>query len=316
VGALACGLGAAGQDRAVPAAASPVSSSNPLAAAPPTENWTSLSLKDQTFQAHPPVFGEKDDFPTFSRELWQVEWRDGDPLDLYIIRPKQAKKPRVILYLYGFPTDTNTFKDDMWCKVATLGGNVAAVGFVSALTGHRFHDRGMKEWFVSELQEALVTSVHDVQMVMNYLATRNDLDLDQLGMFGDGSGASIAIMAAAVDPRIKVLDLMDPWGDWPNWLAGSPMIPEEERATYLKPAFLKSVAPFDPLDWLPKLTSQTIRLQDAIYVPDTPQVCKQRLDAALPASAVLVKYKSAREVGDAAADGKFFDWIKQQVGKP
>ena len=36
-----------------------------------------------------------------------------------------------------------------------------------------------------------------------------------------GSGAAIAILAAAIDPRLKALDLVDPWGDWPDWLAKS-----------------------------------------------------------------------------------------------
>ena len=62
-----------------------------------------------------------------------------------------------------------------------------------ALTGQRYHDRPMKEWFVSELRESLATSAHDVQMVLNYLASRGDVDMNRVGMFGDGSGASIAI---------------------------------------------------------------------------------------------------------------------------
>jgi iron complex outermembrane receptor protein len=79
---------------------------------------------------------------------------------------------------------------------ATEGG-FAAIGFVSALTGHRFHNRSMKEWFISELQEALGTSVHDVPMILNYLSTRGDLDMDNIGMFGQGSGGAIAILAAS-----------------------------------------------------------------------------------------------------------------------
>jgi cephalosporin-C deacetylase-like acetyl esterase len=59
----------------------------------------------------------------------------------------------------------------------------------------------MREWFISELQESLATSAHDVQMVLNYLASRNDLDMSRVGMFTAGSGANIAILASAVDAR-------------------------------------------------------------------------------------------------------------------
>jgi len=87
----------------------------------------------------------------------------------------------------------------------------------------------MKQWFVSELQEALASSTHDVQMVLNYLDTRGDIDMEYIGVFGQGSGGSIAILAAAADPRISTLQLLDPWGDWPDWLKSSEAIPENER---------------------------------------------------------------------------------------
>jgi len=120
-------------------------------AAANVENWNSLSLADSAFHAETPLLGEKDNLPQFTRELIQVKWRLGDPIDLYVIRPKGVAKPPVVLYLYSYPTETDRFRDDNYCVRITKDG-FAAVGFVSALTGHRYHDRPMKEWFVSELQ--------------------------------------------------------------------------------------------------------------------------------------------------------------------
>ena len=151
-------------------------------------------------------------------ELLQLQWRWGDPLDVYVLKPKGVKKPPVILNLYGFPTDTDPYKNEIF-KMALTKDGFAAVGFVCALTGHRYHDRPMREWFLSDLQESLGTTAHDVQMILDYLAARGDLDMNRVGMFGQGTGATIAILASAVDPRIKVLDVLDPWGDWPNWIA-------------------------------------------------------------------------------------------------
>src|SRR5215469_8190954 len=176
----------------------------------------------------------KGETKTFIRELLRVQWRPNDPIDLYVIRPRGAKKPPVVLYLYGFPSDTDRFKDDRYCERVTRGG-AAAVGFVSALTGHRNERRSPKEWFVSELPEAVATTVHDVQMILNYLDSRGDLDMSRVGMLGQGSGGAIAILAAAADSRLRALDLLDPWGDWPDWLATASIVPAEERANYLKP---------------------------------------------------------------------------------
>jgi hypothetical protein len=248
----------------------------------------------------------------YTVELLQVQWRWGDPIDLYVLKPTGVKKPQVILYLYGFPTDTDKFKDEAWQRTVTQDG-FAAVGFVSALTGHRYHDRPMKEWFISELQECLAVSAHDVQMVLNYLETRGDLDVQHVGMFAEGSGASIGILASAVDPRIAVLDATSPWGDWPVWMAKSPFPPENERANYVKPEYLSKVAGLDPVQWLPKIQARHFRLQDAPFESDTPAEAKSQLKAAVPPGATVLWYKTQEEYSALMQNNKVLDWMHAQL---
>jgi hypothetical protein len=276
------------------------------------EDWTSLSLTGSQLHAEAPIFGEKDDLPKFTRELLQVKWRHGDPIDLYVIRPKNVDKPPVMLYLYSYPSETDRFRDDGYCERITNGG-VAAIGFVSALTGHRYSNRPMKQWFVSELQEALASTVHDVQMILNYLSTRNDLDLSKVGMFGEGSGGTIAILSAAADARIQTVDVLNPWGDWPDWMAKSLLIPEEERPNYVKPEFLNKIAPLDPVAWLPKLKTQRIRIQQVIDDSTTPKVVQERIKAAAPASAQVVDYEGLQQFFASAGGGRIFLWSKAQL---
>lgn len=256
------------------------------------------------------VLGEHDDYPTFTRDMIELVWRTGDPIHLFLILPKGQAKPPVILYLYSYPSDTDRFLNDDFCKFLAQNG-FAAAGFVSALTGPRYHDRGLKDWFVSDLPEALSNSVQDVRMMITYLATRSDVDAGQLGMFGEGSGAAIGILAAAVDPRIKVLDLVDPWGDWADWMAKSGLVPEEERPRYVKPEFLKSAAPFDPVRWFGQLKIP-VRLQ---YLSDpvvTPAIARERVAAAAPPQAKIIAHDAAAAQYK-AAKLKFFDWIMDQL---
>jgi hypothetical protein len=275
------------------------------------EDWTSPALATSDLKpARPLVFFS--DLSRYTLELLRVQWRTGDPIDLYVMKPKGVKKPPVILYLYGYPTDTDIFKRDEYQELVTRNG-FAAVGFVSKLTGHRYHDRSMKEWFVSELQECLATSAHDVQMVLNYLATRGDLDMDHVGMFTQGSGASIAILASAADPRIKVLEALDPWGDWPTWMATSPLVPEDERAQYVKPDFLKKVSTLDPVDWLPKIQAKKLRLDDELFDTDTPKDAKEKLRRAVPAGSSVMSYKNMDEFKTAFEDGKNLEWIQHEL---
>lgn len=277
-----------------------------------TEDFTSPALSTSTLRPVQPVFAYTADYDGYTLELLQVQWRFGDPLDLYVIKPKGVKKPPVVLYLYGFPAGTERFQDHSFQGAATKEG-FAAVGFVSALTGHRYHDRPMREWFVSELQECLATSAHDVQMILNYLETRGDLDMTRVGMYTQGSGATIGILASAVDPRIKVLDATDPWGAWPAWFASSPFPPKEERANYRTSKFLKKVTPVDPVRWLPKIQAQKFRFQDALFEATTPKAAKVKLRAAVPVGSTVVVYNTPEEFNAVTRSNSELTWIKREL---
>jgi len=281
-------------------------------AAPPAENWGVLGDLKTGLQPPTADVVQHDEQPDFVREVVRVQWRLADPIDLWIIRPKVTGNVPVILYLYNYTDANDRFRDNGWCKWASADG-FAAVGFVSALSDYRYKARPMKQWFVSELRESLGSSVHDVQLILNYLADRGDMDMEHVGMFGMGSGATIAILAARADSRIKTLDLLDPWGAWPDWLRESPAVEESERSKYLTPEFLKSVAALDPVVYLPSLKIPSIRLQQTVSEPVTPKIAKERIAAAVPVPTQIVKYMSAGDLLKAWKVTGLSGWIKQQM---
>ena len=254
---------------------------------------------------------QRDEEPEFIREFYRVEWRTGDPIDLYVIRPTHATKPPVTIFLYGFPSETDRFRDNAYCRMVTQRG-YAAVGFVSALTGQRFHGRGLTEWFVSDLPFALVATVHDVQMVLNYLETRKDLDASGAGIFGQGSGGTIAVLTASVEPRLKRIELIDPWGDWLVWLAGSSMIlQDDERPKLTTKEFMDSVAAFDPIRYLTTMDSSRLQLLDVAYDRDTPAEAKKAIETAIPKGASILRYATPAEFQAGVAGGdKLFSWLQ------
>lgn len=279
------------------------------------ESWTELALDKSGLAANQfsAVLLGKYEEPDYTREYWRVQWRPGDPIDMYIVLPHGISKPSVILYLYDYRFDTERFRSDVWCKAATQGG-FAAVGFTSALSLQRQHaPRPMKEWFVSQLQEALSTSTHDVQMVLNYLASRGDLDVSHVGMYGQGSGGAIAVLAAAVDPRIVDLDLLNPWGDWPQWLKDSAQVPDEERSTYLTPTFLQGVAGMDPVLYLPHLKLNGLRVQQIMDDPVTPPSARDKIAAAVPHPGDLVQYKDGMAHYSAWRQEGLNGWLREQL---
>jgi hypothetical protein len=309
--------------QAPPAVASPgpapagVRADSPGNAPLSSEQWNNLPVRDKPLPAEPVIVGQVDTRPGFTRELLRVQWRHSDPIDLYIVRPTGVAKPPVVVYLYGYPGEAVRFLNDSLCQTVTRGG-FAAVSFSSMLTGQRYHDVPMKDWFISDLPRSLVGTTHDVQMVLNYLAERGDFDLSRVGIFGEGSGGTIALLAASVDSRIKAVDVLDPWGDWPAWLAASHFVPDAERSDYLEPSFLKSVAPFDPVAVLPTLNRLPLRLQQTLWDDSkTPAAPRRSIANAAPASADLANYKTQQEYVDkVGSHGKMLDWMHAHLPAP
>jgi acetyl esterase/lipase len=285
---------------------------SPLAFA---EDWNTLSIRSLHLEAYPPVVTEHDVRSDYTRDLVRVQWRPGDSIELFVYVPRGVPKAPAVLYLYSYPADVDRFFDEGWATRATANG-YAAVGFVSALTGQRYHSRPMKEWFVSQLPESLGASVHDVQMILDYLATRGDIDMNRIGMFGQGSGGSIAILAASVDRRIQALDLLDPWGDWPDWLRNSPQVPEDERSRYLTPEFLNSVSNLDPVDAFSKLSLHSLRLQQILADSVTPRSAMDRIAAAAPSPKVVFRYPDSNAHFKAVRATGLSGWLKDQLALP
>ena len=267
-----------------------------------------LSIKGIPFQAITPILGQVEEHPGYTRQIVRVQWRNGDPIDLFIVKPVGRVLPPVTLFLYSWPGDTDRFFSDAWCRTVTQRG-VAAVGFVSALTGNRYHDRPWKEWFVSELPEALTDSVQDVQMILNYIETRNDLDSSRIGMFGQGSGGTIALLAGSVEPRLKAVDVIDPWGDWPNWFATSPVVPASQHEQLNRLEFLKPLKALDPFESLPKLGPDRVRVQEVSPNPVNPALVKSALHAAA-AGLTFIEYTTEEDYRHRAMqDGLILSWL-------
>ena len=278
------------------------------------EDWKSITVESSALQPQKPVVLEKTDLPGGKsvRVRVRLGWRPADVFDLYIALPKGVTKPPVILYLYSFPETAARFKSDHWFT-GTVTEGYAAVGFVSALTGERADQRPPDEWFVGQLQESLVSSVHDVQMILDYLNSRGDLDMNRVGMFGTGSGGAIAILASAADPRIKAIDILNPWADWPSWLAKSTVIPDEQRDKYLDPAFREIIAPLDPVLWLPKVKAQSVRIQNVRQEATVPLETQKKIEDAAPSMAEINQFGDYRILMSMEPGSGIFSWLRGEL---
>ncbi|HET8924061.1 MAG TPA: hypothetical protein VFN26_13815 [Candidatus Acidoferrum sp.] len=280
------------------------------------EDWRSLTLESSTLKPERPVLLEKTELPDGKnvREHIQVGWRPNDTFDLYVILPKGAKKSPVILYLYSNPEGIARFTNNDWYTGTAVEG-YAAVGFVSALTAERVLNRPLDETFLGMLPQSLASSVHDVQLILDYLNSRGDLDMDRVGMFGAGSGGTIAILASAADARIKAVDVLNPWGDWPTWAARSKVIPDErdQRLKYTDPQFLAAVAPLDPVRWLPELKARSVRIENVRQESSVPVESQEKIEEAAPVWAQINQFGDYRVLISMMPGSGITSWLRQEL---
>jgi hypothetical protein len=277
------------------------------------EDWDTLTLEGSDLHPLPPVLLERTDSPdkTYIREHRRLTWRPLESVDLYVTIPKGVKKPPVILYLYSYPEPPTRFLNDAWADGTTAGG-YASVGFVAALTAERIPlEQPRDQWFVSQLHQSLAESVHDVQLILNYLASRGDLDVDHAGMFGVGSGGAVAILASAADRRLKAIDVFNPWGDWPDWLAKSSVIPKEERANFLQPEFLAGVAAVDPVRWLPKVKARMLRIQNVRTDTSVPEMTQKKVEEVAPDNTEIFQFGNYSLLLSIEPGTSVSNWIKE-----
>lgn len=282
----------------------------------PPERYDVLTIDKAQFLKTEVEIGQTAVLPTYTEELLRVKWRQHDPIDVSIVKPSGIEKPPVVIFLYSYGSNPERFLNPQFCATLASKG-FAAVGFQTALTGPRYHDRPLKKWFVSELPESIGASVHDVQLMIDYLQTRGDLDTRRIGIFGQGSGGAIAILAAVADRRITAIDVMNPWGDWPDWLQYSPVVPNEERADYASPVFLEKVKPLDPVHWMDHLVDRPFRLQETLFDQTVPEKARIKIQESLPKTGQFVSYADlATYTNDVSRNGRMLDWIQDQLGVP
>src|SRR5258708_8154570 len=68
------------------------------------EDWTSPALSSSNLRPAPPVTGYINDYPGYTVELLQVQWRFREPPRLYLMIPPPGHKPPALLPLLSFPS--------------------------------------------------------------------------------------------------------------------------------------------------------------------------------------------------------------------
>ena len=165
---------------------------NLLGDLPPRDAPISARLLDQT---------ERDGYLL---ERLILELNGSQPVPAYFVKPNKASgRTPCLLYNHAHGGDYALGKDEL-----LLGRQgLSAPPYAQALTSHGWGALCIDTWLFGERHgrsESEVFMVYDGLRLLDYLASRPDVDSARIGTLGMSMGSTMAWWLAALDPRIKV----------------------------------------------------------------------------------------------------------------
>jgi dienelactone hydrolase len=137
-----------------------------------------------------------------------------EPVPAYFVRPLAPPAPRVPVLLYNHSHGVEAGKRELlegnWAIRAPYAVALAAQGYAALCIDHwafgQRRGRTESEIFKLMLWQGQVMwgmMVYDSLRAIDYLATRDDVDLQRLGTVGLSMGSTMAWWVAALDERVK-----------------------------------------------------------------------------------------------------------------
>lgn len=151
--------------------------------------------------------------PSLVREHFVFSAQEGERVPGVLLKPRAGTSRRpVVILLHG----TGGSKSD--AQIVKLSEALVARGFIAVAIDGRYHGERARpgarstEYVAAMLQAYRVPGTHpflydtvwDVMRLIDYLATRQDVDPARIGVTGISKGGMETYLAAAVDPRIAV----------------------------------------------------------------------------------------------------------------
>lgn len=160
-----------------------------------------------------------EDFSNYTRETVLFDGFDRETVNGFLAIPKGVKKAPVVILLHGITQS----KHQWWAEAGPYsfpGAHRKALinnGFaVLALDARSHGERIMPNDFANPYEyvaksyingqrDLVFDSAKDTKRAIDYLASRDDIDIDRIAVMGYSLGAMISWAVASTDNRVKVM---------------------------------------------------------------------------------------------------------------
>ena len=226
------------------------------------------------------VVTETKEAPAAIEERIEFDSPKGGRVAGLLIRPKGAARPPVVLFLHGLGGSKT---DARLAATLLVPEKIAVLGLDAACHGDRKKEG--EDFFSTDLantRDHIIQSVVDYRRALDYLATRDDVDADTVGLIGASLGAILGSMVTASDQRIKTCLLIVGGGDWRTIVEKS----QHPAAQRLREAIAGDVSALDDVDptkWVARISPRPVWMLNG------------RQDKIIPQAAAQALYQAARD---------------------
>ena len=171
-----------------------------------------LKLIDRPRVALAPQAQRRADSGRYRAEQFTFASEAGERVPGIFLTSASAKDRRpVVIFLHGtgsrkeeFLATMRTFVDRGFTTVA-IDARHHGARTVRGSGNQQYYDAMLETFRTGKARPYLYDTVWDVMRLVDYLATRADVDATRIGLMGISKGGTEAYLAAAVDPRIAAV---------------------------------------------------------------------------------------------------------------
>lgn len=229
--------------------------------------------------------------------------------------PRQGRAPYpVLMLLHGYGGS----KDD-WIPLigAICNGGRAVIAIDAVYHGDRARegeDILSADW--TSNRAAFIQTIVDLRRAVDYLATRDDVDADRIGLLGASMGAIMGTIVAAVEPRIKCAVLAVGGGNWRVLVEKTSLGAVAARREQLLTQWENIEGPLaaiEPLYFAPHIAPRPVLMlngkRDGIVVPE----CSQALYDALGEPKQIIWFDSGHGLPVLEAWATAAQWLDKHL---
>jgi dienelactone hydrolase len=136
----------------------------------------------------------------------------------YLATPKAVDGPYpcILLFHSGIGSKNVWWEEDSFEHGKLLVDQLLAAGYAVLMLDALYHgertagnDYGIGADFMGadDYREQMLQTTVDYRIALDYLSTRDDIDMERIGAFGTSIGANMILVLATVDPRLKTMVL-------------------------------------------------------------------------------------------------------------